>query len=124
MLRESVVADVFFALGDGTRLSVLRRLGTDGAASATTLSDGATITRQAILKHLRVLEEARLVTHEKQGREVLYALAPERLVEARDYLDAVSAHWDLALERLRRTVEAPLQKPRSSKRQGRRVDET
>ena len=104
---EAVAAGVFFALGDGTRLSVVRRLGTGGALSATALSDGAAVTRQAIVKHLHVLEEARLVTHEKRGREVLYALAPERLAAARDYLDAVSLDWDRALERLRRFVEAP-----------------
>ena len=54
--REQAVAGVFFALGDGTRLSVVRRLGTGGALSATALTDGAKVTRQAIVKHLQVLE--------------------------------------------------------------------
>ena len=73
--------------------------------SATALSDGARVTRQAIAKHLRVLEDARLVTHEKRGREVLYALDARRLEEARAFLEAVSAGWDRAIERLRRMVE-------------------
>jgi DNA-binding transcriptional ArsR family regulator len=99
------VADVFFALGDDTRLSVVKKLGASGAASATTLSDGAKVTRQAIVKHLQVLEGAGLVTSEKRGREVLYALEPARLDDARAFLDAVSDSWDRAIERLRAFVE-------------------
>src|SRR3569832_35495 len=105
--REKAVSDVFFALGDGTRLSVVRMLGAGGALSATALSEGAQVTRQAIVKHLQMLEGARLVTHEKRGREVLYALAPERLDDARVFLDAISQGWDRAIERRRRMVEAP-----------------
>lgn len=105
--RERAVADVFFALGDGTRLSVVRRLGNGGAMSATALSDGAKVTRQAIVKHLQVLEGAGLVTHEKRGREVLYALDARRLEEARAFLEGVSAAWDRAIDRLRQLVEEP-----------------
>ena len=105
--RKAAVADVFFALGDGTRLSVVRKLGSDGALSATALSSGAKVTRQAIVKHLQVLEGAGLVTHEKRGREVLYALDARRLEEARAFLDGISAGWDRALERQRRLVEEP-----------------
>ncbi len=102
---ERAVVDVFFALGDGTRLSVVGRLGAGVALSATALSDGAHVTRQAIAKHLRVLEDAGLVTHEKRGREVLYALEARRLDEARVFLDGMSAGWDRAIDRLRRMVE-------------------
>src|SRR5687768_5938405 len=101
---ERAVVDVFFALGDETRLSVVRRLAT-GEATATVLSDGASITRQAIVKHLQVLEGAGLVSHERRGREVLYALEPERLADARAFLDDISAGWDRAIARLRRLVE-------------------
>src|SRR5262245_34910810 len=103
--RDLAVADVFFALGDGTRLSVVKRLGREGALSATALSDGARVTRQAIVKHLQVLEGAGLVTHEKRGREVLYALEPSELDGARAFLDGISASWDRAIERLRLMVE-------------------
>jgi DNA-binding transcriptional ArsR family regulator len=104
---EPAVADVFFALGDATRLSVMRKLGAGVPLSATALSGGARVTRQAIAKHLQVLEDARLVTHEKRGREVLYALDTRRLEEARAFLETVSAGWDRAIERLRRMVEGP-----------------
>lgn len=105
--REGAAADVFFALGDRTRLSVVRKLGAGGALSATALSEGAQVSRQAIVKHLQVLEGAGVVSHEKHGREVLYALEPRRLAEARAYLDGVSASWDRAIERLRELVELP-----------------
>ena len=107
MPRERAVAQVFFALGDGTRLSVVTRLGAGGALSATALSQGAKVTRQAIVKHLRVLEGAGLVKHEKRGREVLYALESEQLEQARAFLDSVSEAWDRAIERLRQMVEEP-----------------
>lgn len=103
--RERAVADVFFALGDGTRLSVVTKLGAGGALSATALSQGAKVTRQAVAKHLRVLEGAGLVTHERRGREVLYALEPRCLEDARAFLDRVSATWDRRIERLRAMVE-------------------
>src|SRR5262245_37171562 len=104
---DRAVVDVFSALGDATRLSVVRRLAAGEPLSATTLSDGAEVTRQAIVKHLQVLEGAGLVTHEKRGREVLYALDTNRLDEARAFLDRVSVAWDRAIERLRDLVEDP-----------------
>ncbi len=104
---ERNVAAVFFALGDETRLAVLRRLSGGGLLSATALSAGAKVTRQAIVKHLNVLEAAGLVSCERRGREVLYALESQRLAEAQAYLEGVSAEWDRALERLRLMVESP-----------------
>jgi DNA-binding transcriptional ArsR family regulator len=109
---ERAVAEVFFALGDDTRLSVVRKLGTAGALSATALSDGAHVTRQAIVKHLQVLEAAGLVTHDKRGREVLYALEPVGLEDAHAFLDSVAAGWDRAIERLRTIVEEPAPRAR------------
>lgn len=110
---DPAVAEAFFALGDKTRLAVLARLAT-GALSATDLAIGASVTRQAIVKHLHVLESAGLVTHQKRGREVLYAPEGRGIVEARAFLDAVSARWDRAIHRLRDLVEEP--PPRKSAR--------
>ncbi|HWP21017.1 MAG TPA: metalloregulator ArsR/SmtB family transcription factor [Burkholderiaceae bacterium] len=103
---EPGLARVFFALGDATRLALVTRLLAAGALSATALATGQEISRQAIVKHLHVLEDAGLVTHERRGREVLYALDTQRFDEARAFLEAVSAGWDRALERLRRLVES------------------
>lgn len=104
-MRDRTEADVFFALGDRTRLSIVSRLGEHGARSATSLAEGSTVTRQAIVKHLQVLANARLVTHKKHGREVLYALDARRLREAGQFLNGISAGWDRAIERLRKMVE-------------------
>jgi DNA-binding transcriptional ArsR family regulator len=102
---KNELAQLFAALGDGVRLQLVNRLLVAGALSATVLADGEAISRQAIVKHLQVLESAGLVTHSRQGREVLYALDARRLREAREYLDAVSRHWDASLARLRALVE-------------------
>jgi DNA-binding transcriptional ArsR family regulator len=104
---DRALAGVFFALGDGTRLTVVKKLGAGGALSATALSDGAKVTRQAIVKHLQVLEGAGLVTHERRGREVLYALETEGLEDARTFIARISALWDRRIERLRALVEEP-----------------
>jgi DNA-binding transcriptional ArsR family regulator len=112
-LPDRSMVDVFFALGDETRLAVVRKLGAGVPLSATTLSDGADVTRQAIVKHLQVLEDAGLVTHTKEGREVLYALEAPRVDEARAFLDGISAGWDRAISRLRQLVETP---PRTRRR--------
>jgi len=101
------MARVFFALGDGTRLAVVKRLLAAGALSATALAQDAAISRQAIVKHLQVLEDAGLVEHERKGREVLYALDRRRIDEARAFLDAISAGWDRALDKLKELVESP-----------------
>lgn len=101
---NAAIAEVFFALGDGTRIWVLAKL-RDGALSATAISGGAQVTRQAILKHLHVLEDAGLVTHKRRGREVLYSLEAKRIQEARGFLEAISAGWDRAIGRLREMVE-------------------
>ena len=113
MSRAVNAAEVFSALGDKSRLLVLRKLSGGAALSATSLAEGAPVTRQAIAKHLQILGAAGLVIHYRQGREVLYALERRRLDEARDFLAAVSAAWDDAIARLRDMVEEPLPKRRS-----------
>lgn len=98
-------AQVFAALGDETRLRLVTKLSADSPQSITQLTEGAAITRQAVTKHLRVLADAGLVQSSQRGRESLYELAPERLAEARRYLEEVSRQWDDALGRLKAFVE-------------------
>ncbi len=100
-------APIFAALGDTTRLGLLSRLADGESRSIAGLSTGSPLTRQAITKHLIVLESAGLVSRIRSGRESRYALRPEPLAEARDYLQSVAAQWGDALERLRAFVEAP-----------------
>lgn len=98
-------APVFAALGDRTRLSLLTRLSDGHAQSIAKLSADSKMTRQAVTKHLRVLEHVGLVSRARVGRESRFGLRPEPIVEARSYLDTVSAQWDDALSRLRSHVE-------------------
>lgn len=94
-------APVFAALGDPTRLALLGKLSMGAARSIASLSDGAGLTRQAVTKHLHVLEAAGLVSRQRVGRESRYAFQPKSIDRARVYLDSVSAQWDDALGRLK-----------------------
>ncbi len=98
-------AALFAALGDETRLRLVARLSGEGPLSITRLTAGSSITRQAITKHLRVMERARLLHKTRRGRESLWQLDDGRLQEARLYLDRISKQWDDALGRLQRLVE-------------------
>jgi DNA-binding transcriptional ArsR family regulator len=101
---------VFAALGDETRLALIARLSNGRPASISELTDaqatgGAKLTRQAITKHLRVLERARIVHGVRAGRESRFELDPKPMEELREYLDLVSEQWDKALGRLKSFVE-------------------
>ena len=98
-------ARLFAALGDETRLRLVSRLCDEGPLSVTALAGGFHVTRQAITKHLHVMEEAGLAQSSRQGRETVWQLSPEGLEEARHYLDQISRQWDAALGRLRSFVE-------------------
>jgi DNA-binding transcriptional ArsR family regulator len=99
-------ARIFAALGDDTRLQLVARLTGGEPHSIAQLTSGFDLTRQAVTKHLRVLQTAGLVESGRHGREILFRLAPEPLQQARDYLDEVSQLWSDALTRLKTFVEA------------------
>lgn len=96
---------MFAALGDTTRLALVRRLSTEGPLSITRLSEGSGMTRQAITRHLQALGKAGLVRDAKEGREHVFSLELKRLEVAREYIDQVSAQWDAAAARLKAFVE-------------------
>lgn len=81
------------------------RLCEQGPLSITKLAAGSAVTRQAITKHLRVMEQAGLVRTARHGRESIWELEPGRLDEARRSLDLISRQWDAALGRLKKFVE-------------------
>ena len=101
----AVVAPIFAALGDPTRLSLLARLGDGHQHSIMDLTHGTGLTRQGISKHLAILEQARMVASERSGRESLYVIRPDALADARRYLERASQQWDDAIARLQRFVE-------------------
>jgi DNA-binding transcriptional ArsR family regulator len=98
-------AGIFAALGDETRLRLVARLCKDGPTSITRLADGFDISRQAITKHLRVMEDAGLVRSMWQGRESVWQLEQKRLAAARRHLQTISSQWDQTLARLKAFVE-------------------
>ena len=105
MSKLAASAGVFAALGDAQRMVLISRLCQEGPLSVSHLTDGTTITRQAVTKHLRVLAAAGLARCEKSGRETVWALDRRPLVKARDQLDRIARQWDDAIERLRAYVE-------------------
>jgi DNA-binding transcriptional ArsR family regulator len=98
-------AHLFAALGDETRLRLVSRLCDGGPLSITRLTEGSNVTRQAVTKHLRVMEGSGLVRCARRGRESVWQLDRRRLEEARRYLGMISRQWDDALLRLRKFVE-------------------
>uniref|UniRef100_Q027C7 Transcriptional regulator, ArsR family n=1 Tax=Solibacter usitatus (strain Ellin6076) TaxID=234267 RepID=Q027C7_SOLUE len=105
MRRSASAAPLFAALGDEVRLRLVARLCREGPLSITHLTAGSHVSRQAVTKHLRVMEQAGLMRSTRRGRESHWQLDPHRLDHARRYLDQISSQWDDALARLRRFVE-------------------
>lgn len=93
-------ASLFAALGDRTRLALLLTLSREGPRSIAALSGQTRMTRQAVTKHLRVLERVGLVRSDRAGRESRFICQTEPIEAARAYLEAISAQWDDALARL------------------------
>ena len=99
------MSDIFAAVGDGTRRAILDRLRSGGALSLTEIAHPLSMTRQAVTKHLDVLERAGLVARHTHGRERIHVLAAEPLREMHDWLAPYEAAWDTRLERLRSHLE-------------------
>jgi DNA-binding transcriptional ArsR family regulator len=102
---NGVKARAFAALGDENRLSLLAKLCSGQRYSIAELTAGTKLTRQAVTKHLRVLERARIVHGAREGRESLFELNSQPIQEMAEYLEVVSKQWDAALGRLKSFVE-------------------
>lgn len=96
---------IFAALGNKNRLALVAKLFDGQVHSISQLTAGTKLSRQAITKHLLILEDAKIVISERSGRESLYKFAPEPMEKIREYLDFVSAQWDQSLLRLKSFVE-------------------
>lgn len=99
------MTDVFAALADPVRRDILERLQREGPLSIKSLSGPLSITRQAVTKHLDVLESAGLVVREARGRERVCRLQADPLQVVDEWIRRYSAAWDRRLERLRDHVE-------------------
>ena len=93
---------LFGALSDPTRRMLVERLLKKGPTTATVLAEATPLTRQAILKHLQVLEAAGLLDHERAGREVRYRVTPRPLASAVGWILDTAGLWDKRIDRLRR----------------------
>lgn len=98
--------DLWSAIGDPTRRRMLDLLLADGEGTATTLSDRLPVTRQAVAKHLAVLDRVGLVHVTPSGRERLYRIDDAQLARAVAQLNAVGRTWDSRLQRIKRIAEA------------------
>ncbi len=98
-------APLFAALGDETRLRLVATLSGGPPRSIAQLTLGSRLTRQAITKHLRILEGAGFVRSTRAGRESLFEFDPAALDSLQEYLGRVSHQWDQALARLKSLVE-------------------
>ena len=118
-MRTEPDDELWTAIADPSRRRVLDLLVQRGEATASSLADEVPVTRQAVSKHLVVLEEAGLVCRRKQGREVLFRVDADRLDQAMKAMADVARHWDRRLATIKRLAEgahAEAQRPRSKRR--------
>jgi DNA-binding transcriptional ArsR family regulator len=96
---------LFAALGDPVRLAMIARLCDDGPLATIELKRDMAVSRQAVTKHLHVLENAGLVCSDRVGRDRQWRMQADQLAATRGYLDQISKQWDIRLERLKAFVE-------------------
>jgi DNA-binding transcriptional ArsR family regulator len=100
-----VVAEVFKALGDPTRLEIIERLSSGNSYTLTTVSRGLNISRQGARKHLQLLADAHLVTLEPKGRDTSVHLERSTLEKSKAFIAELEKRWDTRLEALRQFVD-------------------
>ena len=103
---ERIDDDLWSAIGDPTRRRILDLLLVDGDGTATTLSEQLPVTRQAVAKHLGVLDRVALVRATPAGREKRYRVDDAQLTRAAAQLASVGSAWDARLQRIKQIAEA------------------
>ena len=103
--RKGGAGEVLAALADPTRRRLLDAISVGPESTATALAHKLPVTRQAIVKHLAVLEQAGLVEARKEGREVRFSVRPECLASTAQWMHGIAAAWDERLERIKRLAE-------------------
>jgi DNA-binding transcriptional ArsR family regulator len=119
--RAGAGSEVFEALADPTRRLLVEWLSDTGAATATELARRLPMSRQAVAKHLSVLQRAGLVASRKDGRDVRFRLEADPLTQAMRWMAALAARWDERLAALADLVESegpagPMHRPSSTPR--------
>lgn len=104
--EQGAVEDVLAALADPTRRQLLDALSAHGEATATLLAAELPVSRQAVVKHLAVLEAAGLVSGGRVGREVRYSVRARRLDATARWMADLAAEWDRRLEVIKRIAES------------------
>ena len=110
--------ELWSAIADPSRRRVLDLVVSNGAVSASWLAGRVPFTRQAVSKHLAVLEQAGLISRRKQGREVLYRVQADRLDQAARAMAELAAQWDLRLDAIKRLAEAAHEQDKRRNRHG------
>lgn len=100
-----IVAERFHALGDPTRIEIIRRLSTGASYTISTVSQGLEMSRQGVRKHLQILANAHFVTLKPQGRDMSIQLERRALEETKAFLVELELQWDVRLEALRNFVD-------------------
>jgi DNA-binding transcriptional ArsR family regulator len=98
--------ELWSAIADPSRRRVLDLLVQGGDATASALALQVPFTRQAVAKHVAILESAGLVTRHKEGREVRFRVDPNRLDDATRAMTQVASNWDRRLQTIKRLAEA------------------
>lgn len=100
------VAQVLASLADPTRRQILDALATAGSGTATTLAQTVPVSRQAVVKHLAVLDKAGLVRGSRAGREMRYLLCPARLEDTARWMTDLAGEWDRRLRAIKQIAES------------------
>lgn len=106
-VRGETIEPVLAALADPTRRQVLDLIAARQSATATILAAELPVSRQAVVKHLAILEKAGLVAASKEGREVRYTVRSDRLDDASRWMAELAAEWDARLARIKQIAESP-----------------
>jgi DNA-binding transcriptional ArsR family regulator len=114
--RNLVNQELFSALADPTRRSIIELLATNGQMSATDISDNFDMSNPAISQHLKVLREAELVQMEKSAQKHLYSLNPNTMHSLEDWIQETTRHWDERFEQLDSVLEVEKQKTQKKRR--------
>ncbi len=105
MTDTAVVERILAGLADPTRRQILDLLASAGSGTATTVAAALPVSRQAVVKHLAVLDRAGLVTGRRSGREVRYLPCPDRLGDAARWLSELAGEWDRRLRAIKLIAE-------------------